>query len=83
MTKAAHTRRTELARRTSNGVEVSLYWSKSSNGVTVEVVDTHMRERFELHVDPSRALDAFHHPYAYAAAEDAVRIYVETDALAA
>jgi hypothetical protein len=83
MTTAAQTKRTELAHRAGNGVEVSLYCSKASNGVIVEVLDTLMQERFELHVDPSRALDAFHHPFAYAASEDVVRFYVETEALAA
>jgi hypothetical protein len=73
----------ELAHRAGNGVEVSLYWSKASNGVTVEVLDTLMQERFELHVDPSRALDGFRHPFAYAAAEDVVRYSGETEALAA
>jgi len=60
-------RRTELARRESNGIEVSLFWSAATNRVTVEVVDASLDERFVLDVDPARALDAFHHPYAYAA----------------
>ena len=68
MTTPRISRRTELARRENNGVQVSLYWSRSTNDVTVEVVDTVRDERFELAVDPARALDAFHHPFAYAAA---------------
>jgi hypothetical protein len=62
-----HSRRTELAHRESNGIEVSLFWTAATNRVTVEVVDASLNERFEVIVDPAEALDAFHHPYAYAA----------------
>jgi hypothetical protein len=56
----------ELAHRAGNGIDVSLFWLKPTNRVSVEVFDTHLDEGFELEVDGSRALDAFHHPYAYA-----------------
>jgi hypothetical protein len=58
----------ELAHRANNGIEVSLYWSKHTNRVTVEVFDDRFDERFQFEVDGSRAFDAFNHPYAYAAA---------------
>ena len=60
--------RRELARRATNGIDVSLYWSKASNRVTVEVFDEQLDEGFEFEVHGAEALDAFHHPYAYAAA---------------
>ena len=64
---ASHTSRRELARRAGNGIEVALFWRKSTNQVTVEVVDEHLGPRFELEVAGADALRAFHHPYAYAA----------------
>jgi hypothetical protein len=57
----------ELAHRTVNGIEVTLLWTKSTNTVTIAVVDAHSGEELEFEVDGSRALDAFNHPYAYAA----------------
>jgi hypothetical protein len=58
----------ELAHRSSNGIEVSLFWMKVGNTLTVEVLDTKSDEFFVLEVPSDRALDAFHHPYAYRAA---------------
>jgi hypothetical protein len=61
--------RTELAARESNGVSVRLFWSRSTNIVTVTVSDATNGEYFELVLDENeRALDVFHHPYAHAAA---------------
>jgi hypothetical protein len=57
--------RRELAHRTADGIEVSLFWSKPGNRVTLEVVDTRFGADFELVVDGRNALDAFRHPYAY------------------
>jgi hypothetical protein len=67
MTAAAFAERRELAHRTGDGIEVTLFWSKSSNRVTVAVLDSHSGEALESEVDGSAALDAFNHPYAYAA----------------
>jgi hypothetical protein len=58
--------RHELAYRTSNDIDVSLFWLKPTTRVAVSVFDTRLDEGFELEVDGSQALDAFHHPYAYA-----------------
>jgi hypothetical protein len=60
-----HPRR-ELAHRLSNGIEVTLFWGPATNEVVVEVVDHGAAHAFELSVPSERALDAFHHPYAYA-----------------
>jgi 1,4-alpha-glucan branching enzyme len=59
--------RKELAQRASNGIEVTLFWRKPTTRVTIEVSDVRLGESFEFEVDGSKALDAFHHPYAYAA----------------
>jgi hypothetical protein len=67
MTTSAAAERRELAHRTGNGIEVTLLWTESTNGVTIAVADTHSGGELEFDVDGSRALDAFKHPYAYAA----------------
>jgi len=59
-------RRRELANRVSNGIEVTLFWGPSNGEVVVEVIDHASDHGFELAVPSERALDAFHHPYAYA-----------------
>ena len=68
MNKTAHRRKTrELARRENDGLAVVLLWDPGENAVTVSVADTRTGDRFQLAVDGSRALDAFYHPFAYAA----------------
>jgi hypothetical protein len=57
----------ELAQRRQDGFEVTLLWNACSNEVSVGLVDEGARCSFAFVVDPSRALDAFHHPFAYAA----------------
>jgi hypothetical protein len=58
----------ELASRTSGGIEVTLLWNRRSDELTVCVSDSHTGAYFELQAAPDKALDVFHHPYAYAAA---------------
>ena len=67
-TSAANVRR-ELAQRTSDGIEVTLLWTKSTNVITIAMIDSHSGEELEFDVDGTSALDAFNHPYAYAAAD--------------
>lgn len=57
----------ELASRESDGVHVLLLWHPRDNTLTVSVEDTRAGERFQLAIAPDRALDAFYHPFAYAA----------------
>lgn len=57
----------ELAARESNGLSVRLLWHPLENAVTVSVEDRRHDECFDLAVAPERALDAFYHPFAYAA----------------
>lgn len=62
----------ELATRTSNGVEVTLLWDRRSDELTVCVNDANAGVYFELAAERNRALEVFHHPYAYAAARGVV-----------
>ncbi len=57
----------ELAARESDGVHVLLLWHPRYDALTVSVEDSRAGHRFEISVDSRRALDAFYHPYAYAA----------------
>ncbi len=57
----------ELAARESNGLHVLLLWHPRENDLTVEVEDVRIGDGFQLSVAPERALDAFYHPFAYAA----------------
>ena len=67
MTTTTSNHLNELAYRSADGVEVGLYWNRASNAVTVVVDDARSGDLFEVEVAPQHALDAFHHPYAYAA----------------
>jgi hypothetical protein len=57
----------ELAARDSDGIHVVLLWHPRQNALTVAVEDARVGDRFHLAVAPDRALDAFYHPFAYAA----------------
>jgi hypothetical protein len=59
-------RLTELARRESAGLEVALLWNPDDDTVRLVVVDTRGDQSFVLKVARETALDAFHHPFAYA-----------------
>jgi len=57
----------ELDSRTSDGIHVRLLWHSDEERVSVAVQDTKTGDVFEVPVpDQERALDVFHHPYAYA-----------------
>ena len=57
----------ELAARESAGIHVLLLWNPEADALTVSVEDARAGDRFQLAVAPERALDAFYHPFAYAA----------------
>jgi hypothetical protein len=57
----------ELAARDSDGVHVRLLWHPRENTLAVFVEDARAGDRFQLAVAPDHALDAFYHPFAYAA----------------
>jgi hypothetical protein len=57
----------ELDSRSSDGIQVRLLWYQGDERVSVAVEDLKTGDQFELIVrDGERALDVFHHPYAYA-----------------
>lgn len=68
MNATASTDRRELAHRISDGIDVTLFWTKHTNRVSLTVHDSHCDETFAFDVDGADALDAFNHPYAYAGA---------------
>ena len=57
----------ELAVRENDGLTVSLYWSKTTNRVQISVVDQMFDAELRVDVAGACALDAFYHPFAYAA----------------
>jgi hypothetical protein len=57
----------ELAVREDDGLAVVLLWDPCEDAVTVSVADGRTGDHFEIAVDRRRALDAFYHPFAYAA----------------
>jgi hypothetical protein len=58
----------ELDRRQSDGIHGRLLWHPSDDRVAVAVADTKTGDAFVIEVrNGERALDVFHHPYAYAA----------------
>ena len=57
----------ELDFRSTDGLEVTLLWQPETNAVSVSVFDAKTGDDFDLGVEPEDAMDAFQHPYAYAA----------------
>lgn len=58
----------EIDHRSNDGIEVRLLWRERDDCLTVHVVDGRTGERFAVDVrDGERALNVFHHPFAYAA----------------
>jgi alkanesulfonate monooxygenase SsuD/methylene tetrahydromethanopterin reductase-like flavin-dependent oxidoreductase (luciferase family) len=57
----------ELAARESDGIHVLLLWQPRADVITVSVEDHRRGDSFQLAVSADRALDAFYHPFAYAA----------------
>jgi len=60
----------ELACRRGVGIEVTLLWHRTAGALAVWVTDAASGASFELPVAADEALAAFHHPYAYAAAQE-------------
>jgi hypothetical protein len=80
---AAITRRAELAHRSSNGIDVYLFWEEPTNRVTLNILDARTHNSFALDVDRRHALDTFNHPYAYAAQGGTTGLGAPLDDLAA
>ena len=57
----------ELDHRVSDGIDVRLLWRPADDRALVAVSDGKTGESFTVEVGPDqRALEVFHHPYAYA-----------------
>ena len=56
----------ELAERTSNGTLTRLFWLRGTRELWVEVYEPELDVTIVIPANPERALDTFHHPYAYA-----------------
>jgi hypothetical protein len=56
----------ELDHRQAEGIGVTLLWDSETNRVFVTVDDSRQGYSLELDIEPGDALDAFHHPFAYA-----------------
>jgi len=65
-------KRMELDRREADGISVTLSWDCVGNRVIVSVVEA-TGDSFEVTVEDANALDAFRHPYAYAAFRGVLR----------
>jgi hypothetical protein len=57
----------ELAQRLSCADEVLLLWHPDIDRVELSVRDVVTGSSFHIEVAPGKAIDAFYHPYAYAA----------------
>jgi hypothetical protein len=58
---------TELAHRSSDGIDVALLWSRTTGRLLVAVADQRDGTTFTVDAPREKALDVFNHPFAYAA----------------
>ena len=67
MTEQSTTQRTELAQRSSDGLEVTLVWvyGNDEDKTVVSVHDERDGTSFEIPVERHLALDVYYHPFAY------------------
>jgi len=70
----------ELAHRSNDGIDVTLFWHRNTDELTVCVCDQRRGAYFEIEPEASEALDAFYHPYSYASLSS---VHYEDDRLAA
>ncbi|MDX6594160.1 MAG: hypothetical protein QOJ13_3356 [Gaiellales bacterium] len=59
--------RRELAHRSSDGIDVTLFWDDADDSLAVVLFDSKIDELLEIAVRPDQAMNAFHHPYVYSA----------------
>jgi hypothetical protein len=55
----------DLARRVSGGLEIILSRDPADGSISIELRHHAIDEPISFRVAPDRALDAFHHPFAY------------------
>jgi hypothetical protein len=63
----AFSQRRELAHRSADGIDVTLFWDAGVDSVSVVVADSRNDELLEIAVRADQAMNAFHHPYVYSA----------------
>jgi hypothetical protein len=76
MSKSLISERQELARRSSAGVGMTLYWHPAPGELAVRVCDERHGADFEIRPQRHLALDVYYHPYAYA---DLAGVYESRD----
>src|SRR4051794_10793410 len=59
------TRLRELAHRSNNGLDVTLYWHTETDELLVRVYDECRDVYFEIQPERDFALDVYYHPYAH------------------
>ena len=57
----------ELAQRRNDELEITLFWAPTDDSVQVTIVNERTGTTVALPVERGNALDAFYHPFAYAA----------------
>jgi hypothetical protein len=69
MTELSTNTRTELAQRSSEGVDMTLVWVQGDvdDGAVVCVCDRREGAYFEIAIEPYLALDVYYHSFAYRA----------------
>lgn len=67
MTTQSTTKWTELAHRTSDGIDVTLVWvhGDGDDKTVVSVYDSRKGAYFEIPTERRLALDVYYHPFAY------------------
>jgi len=69
----------ELAQRLSGTLEVLLLWHPETDRLELSVRDVATGPGFHIEVAPANAIDAFYHPYAYAARRENSHRVVRTE----
>lgn len=59
----------ELDHRRADGIDVRLLWSQPDGRILLIVSDSKTGDAFSVEAEPGDALEAFHHPYPYAASK--------------
>lgn len=66
MTTATHPMPRELDSRSGDGLDIRLLWTPTTDALSVTVADARSEEFFVIPITRGDALEAFHHPFAYA-----------------
>jgi len=66
--------RRELAQRSNDGLEITLYWNADNNSTSIDIRHLATDEIMNFPVPADQALDAFHHPFAHLAEQTALAL---------